>query len=71
MPPSLTPVFENGTSGNGVPLLLNFDKSFFKKNKGNAFFPVCYFFLLENTQNYLLKKYINQDIIIQVSSKVC
>lgn len=51
MPPSLTPVFENGTSGNGIPLLLNFDKSFFKKNKGNAFFPVCYFFLLENTQN--------------------
>ena len=44
MPPSLTPVFENGTSGNGIPLLLNFDKTFFKKNKGNAFFPFCYFF---------------------------
>ena len=34
MPPSLTPVFENGTSGNSISLLLNFDKSFFKKNTG-------------------------------------
>lgn len=51
MPPSLTPVFENGTSGNGISLLLNFDKSFFKKNKGNAFFLFAIFFLLENIQN--------------------
>ena len=44
MPPSLTPVFENGTSGNSISLLLNFDKSFFKKNIGNFFSLFAIFF---------------------------